>query len=137
MLNLKHKKLKVWNKSILLVKEIYKLTKKLPDTEKFGLTSQMRRAAVSISSNISEGASRSSQTERNRFYEIARSSLVELDTQIEISIELEYLIKEDLANLDELLNANFALITNMIKSSILIIQQIISFHICRLTFHFR
>ena len=116
MLNLKHKKLKVWNKSILLVKEIYKLTKKLPDTEKFGLTSKMRRAAVSISSNISEGASRSSQTERNRFYEIARSSLVELDTQIEISIELEYLIKEDLANLDELLNANFALITNMIKS---------------------
>lgn len=115
MLNLKHKKLKVWNKSILLVKEIYKLTKKLPDTEKFGLSSQMRRAAVSISSNISEGASRRSQTERNRFYEIARSSLVELDTQIEICLELQYLIKDDLANLAGLLNANFALITNMIK----------------------
>lgn len=115
MLKLSHKKLKAWKRSILLVKEIYSLTKSFPDTEKFGLTSQMRRAAVSISSNISEGASRKSQIERNRFYEIARSSLVELDTQIEISIELEYLNKDDLAELAELLNATFALITNMMK----------------------
>lgn len=116
MLVLSHKKLKAWKKSILLVKEIYKLTQFFPDTEKFGLTSQMRRAAVSISSNISEGASRKSQIERNRFYEIARSSLVELDTQIEIALELDYLNQEDLADLAELLNANFALITNMIKN---------------------
>lgn len=115
MLELSHKKLKVWNRSIQF-KETYQLTRNFPDTEKFGLISQMRRASVSVSSNISEGASRKSQIERNRFYEIARSSLVELDNQIEISIELNYLNKEDLAELAELLNANFALITNMIKS---------------------
>lgn len=115
MLKLSHKKLKSWKKSILLVKKIYKLTQKFPSTEKFGLSSQMRRAAVSISSNISEGAARKSRIERNRFYEIARSSLVELDTQIEISIELQYLYQENLSEIEELLNANFALITNMIK----------------------
>lgn len=116
MLKLSHKKLKLWKKSILLVNEIYLLTQTFPVSEKFGLSSQMRRAAVSISSNISEGASRKSQIERKRFYEIARSSLVELDTQVEISIELDYLRKKDLSVLDELLNANFALITNLIKS---------------------
>ena len=115
MLKLSHKKLKSWKKSILLVKKIYKLTQKFPSTEKFGLSSQMRRAAVSISSNISEGAARKSRIERNRFYEIARSSLVELDTRIEISIELQYLYQENLSEIEERLNANFALITNMIK----------------------
>lgn len=115
MLNLKHKKLKVWKKSISLLKEIYKITKKFPPEEKFGLTNQMRRASISISSNISEGASRKSTVERKRFYEIARSSLVELDTQIEISIELNYLDQNNISGLNELLNANFALLSKMIK----------------------
>lgn len=116
MLKLNHKKLKAWKKSIILVKKVYDITQSFPNAEKFGLTSQMRRAAVSISSNISEGASRKSQKERYRFYEIARSSLVELDTQIEISIELNYLNRGNLAELSELLHANFALLTSMIKS---------------------
>lgn len=75
----------------------------------------MRRASISISSNISEGASRKSTVERKRFYEIARSSLVELDTQIEISIELNYLDQNNISGLNELLNANFALLSKMIK----------------------
>ena len=67
MLNLNHKKLKVWKRSIELVAELYEITKLLPDHEKFGLVSQLRRAAVSISSNISEGAARKSKLERKRF----------------------------------------------------------------------
>lgn len=82
MLNLNHKDLKVWEKSIELVTDIYALTDDFPSEEKFGLISQLRRASVSIPSNIAEGASRKSENERKRFYEIARSSLVEVDTQM-------------------------------------------------------
>lgn len=113
MLKLNHKKLTVWKKSISLVKEIYVLTKKLPSDEKFGLVSQLRRAAVSVPSNISEGASRKSKLERSRFYEISRSSLVEIDTQIEIALELNYLQKQELANLDKLINEVFAMLSAM------------------------
>ncbi len=91
MLQLNHKKLDVYKKSIDLVMIIYSLTKKFPKSELYGITSQMKRAAVSISSNIAEGASRFSKKERIRFYEIARSSLVELDTQLEISIKLNFI----------------------------------------------
>lgn len=115
MLKLNHKRLKVWKKSLELVKEFYSLTASFPAEEKFGITNQLRRAAISIPSNISEGASRKSTTERVRFYEIARSSLVELDTQIEIAIELHYLEPSHLSTLTELTNANFALLSVMIK----------------------
>lgn len=80
MLKLNHKKLTVWEKSIDFVKEVYRLTDNFPSEEKFGLISQVRRAAVSVSSNLSEGASRKSEKERRRYYEIARSTLVEIDT---------------------------------------------------------
>lgn len=76
----------------------------------------MRRAAVSITSNISEGAARKSIIERKRFYEIARASLVELDTQYEISLELNYLRDIDINKIDKLLNHSFALLSNLIKS---------------------
>ncbi len=77
-----HKNLDVWKLSIGLVKELYKLSERFPSTENYGITHQLRKAAVSIPSNIAEGASRKSLTERKRFFEIARSSLVEIDTQI-------------------------------------------------------
>lgn len=73
----------------------------------------MRRAAVSISSNIAEGASRSSGKERKRFYEIARSSIVELDTQLEISLRLQYVTRKDLNLVDSLINEIFAMLTSM------------------------
>lgn len=88
MLNLNHKRLKVWKLSIEFVASLYSATEKYPVTEQYGLVSQLRRAAVSIPSNISEGASRSSPKDRKRFFEIARSSLVEVDTQLEISKRL-------------------------------------------------
>ena len=100
MLELQHKKLDVWKLSKTLIKEIYKLTATYPKEELFGLTNQMRRASVSITSNIAEGASRKSKTERKRFFEISRSSLVELDTQLEISLDLNYL-----ENISELIDS--------------------------------
>ena len=103
--------MEIWKKSLNLVVEIYKLTDKLPVEERYGITSQIRRAVVSIPSNISEGASRSSQKERKRFYEIARSSLVELDTQLEILLTLKYLRMEELEVSAKDMNEIFAMIT--------------------------
>ncbi|MHB1686064.1 MAG: four helix bundle protein [Ignavibacteriaceae bacterium] len=114
MLELNHKKLDAWKKSIELVTEIYILTKEFPREESFGLTNQLRRAAVSITSNIAEGSARKSSIERKRFYEIARSSLVELDSQLEISINLNFLKEEKLLKLNDLVNHNFALLTKLI-----------------------
>lgn len=79
-----HKKLKAWQEAIVLAKLVYEATAVLPPTEKYGLTSQMRRAAVSIPSNIAEGAARKGRKESIWFYTISRASLSELDTQIEL-----------------------------------------------------
>lgn len=115
MLSLNHKNLKVYQKSIELVSDIYALTQKFPSHENFGLTSQLRRSAISIPSNIAEGASRKTEKERKRFYEISRSSLVELDTQIGISINLGYLNKNQITKLEKLANEVFAMLSAMAK----------------------
>lgn len=115
MLNLNHKKLKVWKRSIELVAELYKVTELLPDQEKFGLVSQLRRAAVSISSNISVGAARKSKIEKKRFFEISRSSLVEIDTQIEIALVLNYLSKNQIVFLNKLTNETFVMLSSLTK----------------------
>ncbi len=83
-----YKDLIVWQKSILLAQEIYSLTEKFPKEEIFGLTSQMRRSAVSIPSNIAEGKMRGSAAEFKRFLSIAFASGAELETQILISKKL-------------------------------------------------
>lgn len=87
------RELYVWKKSMSLVTEVYRATKTFPDTEKFGLTSQIRRSAVSIPSNISEGYGRGSLKEYIRFLHISISSLFELQTQLEISFNLEFIEK--------------------------------------------
>ena len=91
MLNLSHKNLEVYKISLLFVKEVYRITKLFPKEEQFVLVTQLRRAAISVSSNLAEGSARFSAKEKKRFYEIARASLVEVDTQIEISFLLGYL----------------------------------------------
>lgn len=88
-----YKSLIVWQKSIVLVKKVYHLTASFPSDEKFGLTSQMRRAAVSIPSNIAEGQARRTTGDYVRFVSTAEGSLAELDTQLIIAIELGYLEK--------------------------------------------
>lgn len=114
MINLAHKNLNVYKSSIELVSQIYKLSSSFPKSEMFGITSQMRRAAVSIPSNIAEGASRKSEKDRKRFYMIARSSLVELDTQIDLCIELNYLNKTETEKVSKLANKSFAMLSNML-----------------------
>jgi four helix bundle protein len=89
-------KLEVWQKSRVLVKEIYSVTKLYPKDEKFGLTSQLRRASVSISSNIAEGSTRLSIRDKSRFYEIAYGSLIEVLNQLIISVDLQFLKPDDL-----------------------------------------
>jgi len=86
-----YKELIVWQKSITLVKKIYKITEYFPPSEQFGLTSQMRRASVSIPSNIAEGWGRLSRKNYIQFLRISRGSLFELETQILIIKELEYI----------------------------------------------
>jgi len=83
-----------WQKAIELVKSIYKITSDFPQSEQFGLTSQLRRAAISIPSNIAEGFGRGSNKEFKRFLDISRGSLFELQTQILIAKELEFINKE-------------------------------------------
>lgn len=85
-----HKQLDVWQQAMVLVKMVYDITASFPREEMFGLTSQMRRAAVSIPSNIAEGCARSSTKEYLHFVIISRGSLSELDTQIDIAIMLGY-----------------------------------------------
>lgn len=117
MLKLNHKNLDVWKLSLSLVKSIYSVTEKFPKSEMFGISNQMRRASVSITSNIAEGASRKTELDRKRFYIISRSSLVELDTQLEIALMLNFLTAEEVKEIDELLNHLFAKITNLLNKS--------------------
>ena len=86
-----HKDLTVYKTSIDLVFNIYQVSREFPDVEKFGLTSQIKRAAVSIPSNIAEGAARSSKKEFGRFLYIALGSLAEVETQIEIANRLGFI----------------------------------------------
>jgi four helix bundle protein len=84
-----HKRLLVWQMSVDLATDIYELTRDFPSEERFGISQQMRRAAVSIASNISEGAGRQSSAEKVHFFSIAQGSLNELDTQLEMVKKLK------------------------------------------------
>ncbi len=93
------KNLEIWKRSCRLVKMIYKATKPFPKEEMFGLTSQMRRAAVSTPSNIAEGCGRKSIPDLSRFLDMSLGSLCELETQIYISHDLDFLPKNEMDNL--------------------------------------
>ena len=86
-----HKKLTVWKKSIDIVTIIYEETKQFPREEEYGLKSQLRRAAVSVPSNIAEGLTRKSLNDKLHFLNIAQASLSEIDTQLEISLKINYI----------------------------------------------
>jgi four helix bundle protein len=91
-------RLEVWKKSRFLSKNIYKLTANFPDSEKFGLVNQLRRAIISVCSNIAEGSSRKSKKDQAHFYNMAFSSLMESLNQLIISNDLEYLDSQQLAD---------------------------------------
>lgn len=85
------KNLEIWKRSRFFCSKIYDVTSNFPDNEKFGITNQLRRASVSIPSNIAEGSSRASNKEFLRFLEIAIGSAYEIETQLLISNDLEFL----------------------------------------------
>ncbi|MEM0543573.1 four helix bundle protein [Flavobacterium sp. j3] len=92
----------VWQKSMSLVAFVYKMTMQFPTDEKFGLISQIRRSAISIPSNIAEGYGRNYRKDYSRFLQIARGSLFENQTQLEIAVNLEYIKVENLEEIKEL-----------------------------------
>ena len=98
------KELKVWQKGRVLVKEIYQATHTFPKDELFGIVSQMRRAAVSIPTNIAEGCGRNSDKELCRFLDIANGSAFELETLMILSLDLEYLSQHKFEEFDAKLN---------------------------------
>jgi four helix bundle protein len=104
-MNQAHKKLDVWKEGVALATEIYKVTESFPKSEIYGITSQMRRAVVSIPSNIAEGAARHSAREFAQFLNIAGGSLSELDTQIEIASNLGYISTNEKASLEGKMNS--------------------------------
>ena len=89
-----YKELDAWKESMELVQLVYEITQKFPSEEKFGLVSQLRRASVSVPSNIAEGCSRSSNKEYKRFVEIALGSILELETQLIIAAKLKLIHSE-------------------------------------------
>lgn len=88
-------RLEVWQKSRLLVKDVYALISKFPASEKYGLSSQLGRAIISVPSNIAEGCVRTSLKERAHFYEIAYGSLMESFTQLLLAVDLSYIGKNE------------------------------------------
>lgn len=111
-----YKKLNVWKESIELITEVYKTTSKFPSTEKFGLVSQINRCAVSIASNIAEGAGRNTDGEFRQFLGTAKGSSYELETQLIVSNNLGYISSEELNDLMEKLGYVQKMIHNLIKS---------------------
>ncbi|HNP33146.1 MAG TPA: four helix bundle protein [Flavobacterium sp.] len=98
------KELEIWKKSRRFCSEIYRITSSFPSEEKFGLTNQLRRASVSIPSNIAEGSSRNSDKDFSRFLEIAIGSAYEIETQLLIAFDLGFITEVDLEQLANQLN---------------------------------
>ena len=110
----RYTELQVWQKAMSLTKKIYQITGLFPEEERFGLTSQMRRAAVSVPSNIAEGYARTSTKDYIHFLSIARGSIAEIETQLYISKDLEYVQEERLENVFALIEEISKMLTAMI-----------------------
>jgi len=115
MLNLSHKSLDVWKISMEFTSTIFKLTSRFPSEERFGLAAHCRKTATSIVSNIAEGASRKSSADRRSFYRIARSSLVELDTQLELALNLGFIHTTSVVNIEKRLLRIFKMLSVLIN----------------------
>jgi four helix bundle protein len=114
MLQLSHKRLDVYQIALKLVKEVYTITQNFPPEERFLIVSQVRRAAISVCSNLAEGSARKSKQEKIRFFEISRSSAVEIDTQFEIVLILQYVKNDQINQLEQYLESVFRMISKLI-----------------------
>jgi four helix bundle protein len=110
-----HKKLDAWKLSMDLVIDVYRETDKFPNRERYGLIDQIRRATISIPSNIAEGAARHTKKEFINYLHIAQGSLSELDTQVELASRLNYLDGKSQNSLDEKMRRIDKLITGLIR----------------------
>ena len=115
-MKLRHHELEAWKKAVSLVQDVYRLTAHFPAEERFGLTSQMRRAAVSIPSNIAEGAARGTTKEYVRFLSVARGSIAELETQLRIAVQLGFADADQAGVLDASIERVFALLSGLLRS---------------------
>lgn len=115
-LNLSHTRLNAFTVSKQLVLEAYKLAGSFPTEEKFGIVSQIRRAALSVHLNISEGCSRKSGIERTRFFEISRGSLIEVDTAIGIACDLKYCSELQAAELGNIIIETFKILSGLLTN---------------------
>ena len=111
-----HHRLDVWKRSIEFAEKIYKLASSFPKLEEYGLGSQLKRAAISVPSNIAEGAARQSRREFVQFLYIAAGSASEIDTHIELASRVGYVSEEIKANLDAELEIISKMISSLIKS---------------------
>lgn len=111
-----HKKLILWEKALTLVVLIYSVTKNFPREEEFGLKSQLRRAAVSVPSNIAEGLTRKTNGDKLHFLNIAQGSLSEIDAQLEISLRLSFIDEQTCNNVTNALVEVEKLLSGLIRS---------------------
>jgi len=111
-----HKRLKAWQFAMDIAVEVYKASERFPTEERFGLTSQMRRSAVSVPSNVAEGAGRNTKKEFINFLQIAQGSLRELDTQLELSKRLEFIDEDSWKWLDDKLIEEDKVLSGLIRS---------------------
>lgn len=115
-MQLSHHDLDVWKAAVDLVQGVYELTARFPTEEKYGLTNQMRRAAVSIPSNIAEGAARVSRREFAHYLVVARGSLAELETQVRISVSLGLLSAAESRPINEAIERTFSLLSGLLRA---------------------
>lgn len=115
-LQLAHTKLDVFIASKEFVLECYRVTKSFLAEEKYAMVSQIRRAALSVHLNIAEGCSRKSLQERKRFYEISRGSLIEVDTALEVAVDLAYCTDKEITSLGEKIIKTFKILCGLIGS---------------------
>lgn len=111
-----YRELRAWKKDLDLVIEVYRLCKLLPKEETYGLSDQMRRAAVSTASNIAEGQARESKNDFIRFLHIAQGSRAELETQLEICAQLNYISREEMSLAENYSTETGRMVSKLIKA---------------------
>ena len=115
-LQLNHQQFDIYKATRAFIKECYAATKDFPQDEKFALIQQIKRAAFSVHLNLSEGFSRKSATERKRFFEVSRGSIIEIDGALDAAEDLGYCKKENLTRLGVCMNRCFSMLSKLISS---------------------
>ena len=117
-LNLAHKNLDVYQVSQDILVECYLLVKSFPKDERYNLAAQIKSAALSVNLNLAEGCSRRSASERRRFFEISRGSIIELDAALVLAVKLGLITFDTMLQLDQLISRCFSMLSKLIGKSV-------------------